>query len=108
MSKTRLDIGDAVITKFSEDGKWYRGVIKHLKIPESLKRKSESCVGEDEDFVYEVLHVDFGSSEWVNIFEVRPVVEKFFDLPMETLPCSLADIAPMGKWSFLSILFAKG
>ncbi len=83
-----------MIVKFSEDKKWYRGVIKHFKVPDKgIARRSIT----DDEFVYNVLHVDFGSSEWVGPSEIRPVVETFFELPIETLPCCLAGISPMGK-----------
>ena len=93
-----LNIGDAVVVKYSEDGCWNRGVIKHLRIPnteEVSNAKQPRSPGSQ--FEYEVLHVDFGSTEWVKHENVRPVVEKFFQLPMETVPCCLADIKPMGE-----------
>ena len=95
---TRLDIGNAVVVKYSEDGNWYRAVIKHLRIPDTGKDSyTEQPRSSGSQFEYEVLHVDFGSSEWVKHENIRPVVEKFFELPMATLPCCLADIEPMGK-----------
>ena len=95
--ENRLNIDNAVVVKYSEDGYWYRGVIKHLRIPNADETSQrEQPQSNANQFEYEVLHVDFGSSEWVKHENVRPVVEKFFQLPMETLPCCLADIEPMG------------
>ena len=93
----RLSIGDAVIVKFSLDECWYRGVIQNMRIPlveDSPNDESRTYVNETK---YEVFHIDFGSYEWVNHSKVRPVIDEFFELPMETLPCTLADVEPMGK-----------
>ena len=85
------------MVRFSEDDMWYRGVIMHIRIPEGNHSKRGKPISSYSEFEYYVLHVDFGSSEWVTASKVRPVADKFFDLPMETLLCCLADIQPMGK-----------
>ncbi|XP_065066777.1 uncharacterized protein LOC135692541 isoform X2 [Rhopilema esculentum] len=90
-----LNIGNAVVVRFSEDGKWYRGVIKHLRIPQTGIDSASGTGSLACQFEYEILHVDYGSFEWVKHAEVCPVIEEFFELPMETLPCCMADIEPM-------------
>lgn len=87
--------------QFSEDSCWYRGIIKRLRIPNKEDSPKADPQFPGSEFEYEVLHIDFGSIEWVKHSQVRPVVDKFFDLPIETLPCCLADIEPMG-WLYLS------
>eukprot|EP00794_Sanderia_malayensis_P006037 gene6037-6738_t len=83
-----LDVGNAVVAKFSEDANWYRGLVKNYREDINDKTKS-SCR------IYEVFHVDFGSTEWLPATNVRPVAERFFQLPVGTLACCLADVQPM-------------
>ena len=52
----------------------------------------------------EVFHVDFGSSEWVSVGEVKPLVAKFLSLPGQVVKCRLANLKPEvieGKWLVL-------
>ena len=72
-------------------------MISHLRIPDRGDSPREEPLSPGSKFEYEIVHVDFGSSEWVKHDAIQPVVEKFFELPMETLPCCLADIEPMGE-----------
>jgi len=49
----------------------------------------------------EVFHVDFGSSEWVSVGDVKPLVAKFLSLPGQVVKCRLANLKPEvieGKW----------
>lgn len=42
----------------------------------------------------EVFHVDFGSSEWVSVGNVKPLVAKFLSLPGQVVKCRLANLKP--------------
>ena len=42
----------------------------------------------------EVFHVDFGSSEWVSVGDVKPLVAKFLSLPGQVVKCRLANLKP--------------
>ena len=69
----------AVVARFSEDDKWYRALV-------ITKRDGNE---------FNVLHVDFGSNEWTKEDCLLPICEQFCELPMETIPCCLADIQPL-------------
>ena len=42
----------------------------------------------------EVFHVDFGSSEWVAVGNVKPLISKFLLLPGQVVKCRLANLKP--------------
>ena len=42
----------------------------------------------------QVFHVDFGSSEWVSVGDVKPLVAKFLSLPGQVVKCRLANLKP--------------
>lgn len=42
----------------------------------------------------EVFHVDFGSSEWVSVGDVKPLVAKFLSLPGQVVKCRLSNLKP--------------
>ena len=44
----------------------------------------------------QVFHVDFGSSEWVSVGDVKPLVAKFLSLPGQVVRCRLANLKPEG------------
>ena len=48
-----------------------------------------------ESLEVEVFHVDFGSSEWVTVGDVRPLVPKFRTMPGQVVRCQLADLVPV-------------
>ena len=39
-------------------------------------------------------HVDFGSSEWVSVKDVKPLVTKFLSQPRQVVKCRLANLKP--------------
>ena len=41
-----------------------------------------------------VFHVDFGSSEWVSVKDVKPLVAKFLSQPRQVVKCRLANLKP--------------
>ena len=97
LDKEHLEIGDSVIAKYSDDNRWYRGVIMSFKITDEDTKKRRRSSLKERELEYEVLYIDFGSKEWVKMEKLRPVKETFFELPIETLPCCLADVDPIGK-----------
>ena len=78
--------GVAVVAKFPEDGKWYRAIIV-----------SKCQQQEEREEQYNVLYVDYGNSRPVTLQEMLPVCEEFCELPMETVPCCLADVIPISR-----------
>lgn len=43
-----------------------------------------------------VFHVDFGSSEWVSVKDVKPLVTKFLSQPRQVVKYRLANLKPEG------------
>ena len=72
-----------MIAKYTPDNRWYRGLV--VSKDEELQDK------------YNVLYVDFGNSDVVSIHDILPVCDEFCALPMETIPCCLADIDPLSR-----------
>ena len=89
--------GMPIVARYSGDLKWYRATIV-TKIAIS-----------DGKFDYDVLYVDYGSSERLSQKEILPLCEQFCELPQEVIPCCLADVFPVScksLWfcfAFLSI-----
>jgi len=77
-----LKQGYPVVARFSSDLKWYRALIIEINSKEDQ---------------YDVLYVDFGSSERLTKLEILPLCEEFCELPQNTIPCCLADIAPFSS-----------
>ena len=46
---------------------------------------------------YNVLYVDYGNNAVVASSKILPVCDKFCELPMETIPCCLADVSPTSR-----------
>ena len=44
--------------------------------------------------------VDFGNTLIVNKTQLRVIQDKFLELPIQAIPCRLADVAPLGKFSW--------
>lgn len=87
---TELDIlftpqvGMVCLAKFPHDHLWYRGSII------SLHGRTH----------VEVLFVDYGNQERVPIMWVRRIPDKFMYLPIQAIPVTLADVAPVsGSWN---------
>ena len=43
----------------------------------------------------QVFHVDFGSSEFVSVADIKPLVAKFLTLPGQVVKCKLANLRPL-------------
>jgi len=81
-----LEEGVAVVAKYAEDERWYRALIV-----------SKCQHEEDREDQYNVLYVDYGNSKPVSLHEILPVCQEFCELPMETIPCCLADVIPISR-----------
>ncbi|RXM28511.1 Tudor domain-containing protein 1 [Acipenser ruthenus] len=76
----------------AKDNQWYRATVL------SYTSKDKVCVG----------YIDFGNCEELNVDRIRPVTEKFLQLPMQAIPCALAGVKPMlGVWTPEAILIMK-
>lgn len=82
-------MGHYCCARFTEDGRWYRSLVKSLRCTvDETNEPLNSLVD------VEVFHVDFGSSEWVSIGDVKPLIAKFFSLPGQVVKCRLANLKP--------------
>ncbi|MGH0162643.1 UNVERIFIED_CONTAM: hypothetical protein FKN15_045781 [Acipenser sinensis] len=76
----------------AKDNQWYRATVL------SYTSKDKVCVG----------YIDFGNCEELNVDRIRPVTEKFLQLPMQAIPCALAGVKPLlGVWTPEAILIMK-
>lgn len=80
--KFTYKVDDPIAVFYFSDEMWYRALIRSLRS------------GVDNKIEYEVLYVDFGSSEWIYEENILPIVQRFCELPMEVIACSLADLKP--------------
>ncbi|XP_051500536.1 tudor domain-containing 6-like [Myxocyprinus asiaticus] len=75
------------------DGKWYRSVLQQVMSANS---------------VVEVLHVDYGKKQFVQVENVRPLASEFFRMPVVTYICSLHGIVDRGVgWTASQIDYLK-
>ncbi|XP_041710550.2 tudor domain-containing 6 [Coregonus clupeaformis] len=75
------------------DGKWYRSVL-------------QQDIGSDS--AVEVLHVDYGKTDFVHVGDIRPLAAKFFRMPVVTYVCSLHGIEDKGLgWTVDEIKYLK-
>ncbi|KAG8512044.1 Tudor domain-containing protein 6 [Galemys pyrenaicus] len=81
---------DLCCVKWKENG-YFRAIVSRL-----------------DDKSVDVFLVDRGNSENVDWYDVRMLLPQFRQLPILALPCTLADIWPLGKiWSREAITFFK-
>ncbi|XP_058882028.1 tudor domain-containing protein 1-like isoform X2 [Acipenser ruthenus] len=84
--------GTICCSQFTEDNQWYRATVL------SYTSKDKVYVG----------YIDFGNCEELNVDRIRPVTEKFLQLPMQAIPCALAGVKPiLGIWTPEAILIMK-
>ncbi|KAJ8270636.1 hypothetical protein GJAV_G00117430 [Gymnothorax javanicus] len=75
------------------DGKWYRSVLQQV-LPSNN--------------IVEVLHVDYGKKDFVQLENVRPLTAEFLRMPVVTYVCSLHGVIDKGVgWSAAQIDFLK-
>ncbi|KAL9959501.1 hypothetical protein ACROYT_G032828 [Oculina patagonica] len=82
-------VGDYCCARFTEDGRWYRSLVTSLRCTVDEKEGPLNGLLD-----VEVFHVDFGSSEWVSVGNVKPLVAKFLSLPGQVVKCRLANLKP--------------
>ncbi|XP_064196364.1 tudor domain-containing 6 isoform X1 [Anguilla rostrata] len=86
------DLGSPCASRGS-DGKWYRSVLQQV-LPSNN--------------VVEVLHVDYGKKDFVQLENVRPLAAEFLRMPVVTYVCSLHGVIDKGVgWSAAQIGFLK-
>lgn len=78
--ENEVAIGSFCVAKFSEDDKWYRGLV----------------MGSRPDDEYDVFFVDFGDQEWVTGDKIAPAWSGILQLPLQAVECSLVDVQPFG------------
>uniref|UniRef100_A0A8C1UUE8 Tudor domain containing 1 n=1 Tax=Cyprinus carpio TaxID=7962 RepID=A0A8C1UUE8_CYPCA len=83
--------GTVCCSLFSEDNQWYRAKV--------LAYSSEDCVC--------VGYIDFGNSEEVELYRLRPISKELLALATQAIPCSLAGTCPAGTWPEEAILMVK-
>ncbi|XP_039548347.1 tudor domain-containing 6 isoform X1 [Pimephales promelas] len=75
------------------DGKWYRSVLQQVMSANN---------------VVEVLQVDYGKKQFVQVENVRPLAPEFFRMPVVTYVCSLHGIVDRGVgWTASQIDYLK-
>lgn len=75
------------------DGKWYRSVLQKVI---------------SNNDVVEVLHVDYGKKQFVQVDHVRPLAPEFFRMPVVTYVCSLHGVIDRGLgWTVSQIDYLK-
>ena len=78
-SAVAMQKGSLCVTKFSEDGNWYRAKV----------------VRTEPDVVVEF--IDYGNTEVKKAAELFPLPPQFTSLPCQSIPCSLANYNPHGR-----------
>uniref|UniRef100_A0A673IGC1 Tudor domain-containing protein 1 n=1 Tax=Sinocyclocheilus rhinocerous TaxID=307959 RepID=A0A673IGC1_9TELE len=84
--------GTVCCSLFSEDNQWYRAKVL------AYSSEDRVCVG----------YIDFGNSEEVELYRLRPISKELLALATQAIPCSLEGIkSPTGTWPEEAILMVK-
>ncbi|XP_052467605.1 tudor domain-containing protein 1 isoform X3 [Carassius gibelio] len=84
--------GTVCCSLFSEDNQWYRAKVL------AYSSEDRVCVG----------YIDFGNSEEVELYRLRPISNELLALATQAIPCSLAGIkSPTGTWPEEAVLMVK-
>ncbi|NXG40959.1 TDRD1 protein, partial [Psilopogon haemacephalus] len=79
----KLESGDPCCAVFSDDGNWYRALVRNVAPHGNI----------------EVLFVDYGNTEEVPLAKIRKISSSFLTLPFQGIKCWLSGIKPAnGKW----------
>ncbi|XP_038253026.1 tudor domain-containing protein 6 isoform X2 [Dermochelys coriacea] len=76
LSQQQLQVGDLICAVFSEDGLWYRAVVKQKLSDERIS----------------VQYIDYGNTSVVNVCETNRLPEKYSSIPMMSIHSSLAGV----------------
>ncbi|CAL8301439.1 unnamed protein product [Lota lota] len=84
--------GTVCCSQFSDDNQWYRAQVL------SYTSEHKVCVG----------YIDFGNSEDVALWRLRPLSAPLLALPMQAIPCALAGVRPIQEtWSDQCVLLLQ-
>uniref|UniRef100_A0A671MIR4 Tudor domain-containing protein 1-like n=1 Tax=Sinocyclocheilus anshuiensis TaxID=1608454 RepID=A0A671MIR4_9TELE len=83
--------GTVCCSLFSEDNQWYRAKVL------AYSSEDRVCVG----------YIDFGNSEEVELYRLRPISKELLALATQAIPCSLSGTSPTGTWPEEAILMVK-
>uniref|UniRef100_A0A8C0H0M1 Tudor domain containing 6 n=1 Tax=Chelonoidis abingdonii TaxID=106734 RepID=A0A8C0H0M1_CHEAB len=76
LGQQQVQVGDLICAVFSEDGLWYRAVVKEKLSDEQIS----------------VQYIDYGNTSVVNICETSRLLEKYSSVPMMSINSSLAGV----------------
>ncbi|XP_030411140.1 tudor domain-containing protein 6-like isoform X3 [Gopherus evgoodei] len=76
LGQQQVQVGDLICAVFSEDGLWYRAVVKEKLSDEQIS----------------VQYIDYGNTFVVNICETSRLLEKYSSVPMMSIHSSLAGV----------------
>ncbi|XP_005297429.2 tudor domain-containing protein 6 isoform X2 [Chrysemys picta bellii] len=76
LSQQQMQVGDLIGAVFSEDGLWYRAVVKEKLSDEQIS----------------VQYIDYGNTSVVNVCETNRLLEKYSSIPMMSIHSSLAGV----------------
>ncbi|XP_042312715.1 tudor domain-containing protein 1 isoform X2 [Sceloporus undulatus] len=81
---SKVTKGDLCCAYFSDDGRWYRALVKNAASVE----------------VCQVLFVDYGNCEEVTMDNIRPISATFMKLPFQAVKCGLSGVRPVNdEWT---------
>ncbi|CAH1785114.1 unnamed protein product, partial [Owenia fusiformis] len=87
----RVTVGDEVAVKYSQDGRWNRGLVVAIRDKEA-----------------KVKFVDYGNKEKLLMADLLPLKDEFTLVPTMAICCSLVDIKPAaGKWPSNAVSWFK-
>ncbi|KAH0623733.1 hypothetical protein JD844_006825 [Phrynosoma platyrhinos] len=78
---SRVTKGELCCAYFSDDGRWYRAMVKKAASVE----------------VCQVLFVDYGNCEEVTLDNIRPISATFMKLPFQAIRCCLSGVKPVNE-----------
>uniref|UniRef100_T1J859 Tudor domain-containing protein n=1 Tax=Strigamia maritima TaxID=126957 RepID=T1J859_STRMM len=76
--------------KSSQDEKWYRALVIEVKKPKRFRRRTDV----QKHQLFHMYYVDYGDKEWLNIKELRPLLECHCALPAFAIHFALANTYP--------------
>ncbi|KAM9154669.1 tudor domain-containing protein 6 [Pangshura tecta] len=76
LGQQQVQVGDFICAVFSEDGLWYRAVVKEKLSDEQIS----------------VQYIDYGNTSVVNICETSRLLERYSSIPMMSIHSSLAGV----------------
>ncbi|XP_064632258.1 uncharacterized protein LOC135490748 [Lineus longissimus] len=94
---------------FTKDNTYYRAsvleirkVIKGVRRAGTNRQRLRQPKEQEEKYEVRVLYFDFGNIEWVPGSKVYPLTHRFWNIPVQAVHCTLANVRPTGingRWS---------